>query len=145
RDDHRRHHSGAGGRIRRQGMTSFHSDPLDALRLGAGATRPRRLRRTAALRDLVRETTLEPGDFVHPFFVVPGDDVRRPIQSMPGVDQLSVDRLAAEARELEALGINAVLLFGIPSSKDRHGLESYADDGVVQRAIAALKEASSEL
>ncbi len=124
-------------------MTSFH--PLDALRMAPGAKRPRRLRRTAALRDLVRETTLEPDDLVYPLFVLPGDDVRRPVASMPGVDQLSVDRLAGEAAELTALGVKAVLLFGIPSEKDASGTESYAEDGVVQRAIRALKDASQEL
>jgi porphobilinogen synthase len=124
---------------------TFRSDPLEALRLGPGAKRPRRLRRTAAIRDLVRETTLEPGDLVYPLFVVPGDGVRRPVTSMPGVDQLSVDRLAAEADELSALGVRAVLLFGIPSSKDPQGLESFADDGVVQQAIGALKDADPDL
>ncbi len=124
-------------------MTQFH--PLEALRTTPGAKRPRRLRRTATLRDLVRETSLEPNDFVYPLFVVPGDGVRRPVSSMPGVDQLSVDQLAAEARELEALGVKAVLLFGIPSAKDPHGIESFADDGIVQQAIGALKEASADL
>ena len=124
---------------------SLQSDPLEALRLGPGAKRPRRLRRTAALRDLVRETSLDPADFVHPLFVVPGEGVRRPVASMPGVDQLSVDALAAEAREIAALGVKAVLLFGIPSAKDANGLESFADDGVVQRAIGAIKSASPEL
>jgi porphobilinogen synthase len=124
-------------------MTAFH--PLDALRTAPGAKRPRRLRRTAALRDLVRETTLEPDDFVYPLFVVPGEGVRRPVSSMPGVDQLSVDLLVGEARELAALGVKAVLLFGIPSAKDPHGLESFADDGVVQQAVRTLKEASPEL
>ena len=118
---------------------------LDALRAHAGVHRPRRLRRTAALRDLVRETTLRPDDFVYPFFVVPGEGVRRAIPSMPGIEQLSVDALAGEARELGALGIKAVLLFGIPGAKDPHGLESFADDGVVQQAIRALKDASAEL
>ena len=122
-------------------MTSFHLDPLEALRLGPGPRRPRRLRRTAALRDLVRETTLAPDDLVQPLFVVPGADVRRPVSSMPGVDQLSVDQLAGEAVELAALGVKAVLLFGIPDSKDPLGLESHADDGVVQQAVAALKDA----
>jgi porphobilinogen synthase len=126
-------------------MTSFHSDPLEALRSGAGARRPRRLRRTAALRDLVRETTLEPDDLVQPLFVVAGEDVRRPVTSMPGVDQLSVDLLAAEAGELAALGVKAVLLFGIPAAKDAHGLDSFADDGVVQQAIRVLKEALPDL
>jgi porphobilinogen synthase len=123
----------------------FEADPLEALRLGPGARRPRRLRRTAALRELVRETSLDPADLVYPLFVVPGADVRRPVASMPGVDQVSVDRLAGEARALAALGVKAVLLFGIPSAKDPQGLESFADDGVVQRAIAELKSASPEL
>jgi porphobilinogen synthase len=124
-------------------MTSFH--PLDALRTSPGPKRPRRLRRTAALRDLVRETTLDPSDLVYPLFVVPGEGVRNPVSSMPGVNQLSVDRLAAEAVELSALGVKATLLFGIPSSKDPSGAEAHAEDGVVQNAIRALKEASPEL
>jgi porphobilinogen synthase len=124
-------------------MTSFH--PLDALRTTPGAKRPRRLRRTATLRDLVRETTLDPADFVFPLFVVPGADVRRPVSSMPGVDQLSVDQLAAEARELATLGVKAVLLFGIPSAKDAHGTESSAEDGIVQQAVRALRDVSPEL
>jgi porphobilinogen synthase len=126
-------------------MTSYGSEPLEALRLGPGAKRPRRLRRTAALRELVRETPLEPSDLVYPLFVVPGEGVRNPVSSMPGVDQLSVDALAGEARDLAALGVKAVLLFGIPSVKDAHGIESFADDGVVQRAIAELRSASPEL
>ena len=127
-------------------MTDFtETSPLDALRLDPGAHRPRRLRRTPALRDLVRETTLTPDDFVYPLFVVPGEGVRKPVPSMPGIDQLSVDSLASEAAELAALGIKAVLLFGIPSAKDAMGLESFADDGVVQQAIGALKNASPEL
>jgi porphobilinogen synthase len=126
-------------------VTSFHSDALEALRVGPGAKRPRRLRRTEALRDLVRETSLEPSDFVYPLFVVAGEDIRRPVQSMPGIDQVSVDRLREEAREVAALGIKAVLLFGIPATKDPHGLESFADDGVVQRAIRTLKDAQPDL
>jgi porphobilinogen synthase len=126
-------------------MTSFHSDALEALRVGPGVTRPRRLRRTQSLRDLVRETTLEPSDFVYPLFVVAGEDTRRAVESMPGIHQLSVDRLEDEARELAALGIKAVLLFGIPAAKDPHGLESFADDGVVQQAIRALKAAEPDL
>ena len=127
-------------------MTEFaDTSPLDALRLYAGARRPRRLRRTAALRDLVRETTLSPDDLVYPLFVVPGETVRNPIASMPGIDQVSVDALAGEARALGSLGIKAVLLFGIPSSKDALGLESFADDGIVQQAVRALKDSSPEL
>jgi len=126
-------------------VTGFRTDPLDALRLSPGSQRPRRLRRTAALRDLVRETTLAPDDLVYPFFVVAGHEMRNPVASMPGVNQLSVDLLAAEARELELIGIKAVLLFGIPSAKDAAGVESYAEDGVVQQAIRVLKDASPEL
>jgi porphobilinogen synthase len=118
---------------------------LESLRAQVGVHRPRRLRRTPALRDLVRETTLAPDDLVFPFFVVPGEGVRSPIPSMPGIDQLSVDLLAGEARELGELGIKAVLLFGIPSAKDPLGLESFADDAPVQSAIRALKRASPEL
>ena len=102
-------------------MTEFHTDPLDALRLAPGAHRPRRLRRTPALRDLFRETTLRTDDLVLPLFVVPGEGVRDPVPSMPGVDRLSVDLLAGEAEELASLGVKAVLLFGIPSSKDAGG------------------------
>lgn len=126
-------------------MTEFHTDPLDALRLSPGAHRPRRLRRTPALRDLVRETRLTTDDLVYPLFVVPGEGVRDPVPSMSGVDRLSVDLLAGEAESLGSLGVKAVLLFGIPSSKDAGGSESYADDGVVQQAIRALKAASPEL
>jgi porphobilinogen synthase len=126
-------------------MTPYGSAALDALRLGHGAKRPRRLRRTAALRDLVRETSLDPADLVQPLFVVPGEGVRNPVSSMPGVHQLSVDALGGEARELASLGVKAVLLFGIPSVKDPHGLESFSDDGVVQRAIAELKSAEPAL
>ncbi len=126
-------------------MTDYDTDALDALRLHVGAQRPRRWRRTAALRDLVRETTLSPDDFVYPFFVVPGEGVRTPISSMPGIDQVSVDALAGEVRELGALGIKAVLLFGIPSAKDPLGLESHAEDGIVQQAVRALKDARPDL
>ena len=126
-------------------MSSLHSDALEALRVGPGAKRPRRLRRTETLRDLVRETTLEPGDFVYPLFVVAGEGMRRPVESMPGIEQLSVDRLSEEAREIAALGIKAVLLFGIPATKDPHGLESFADDGVVQQAIRTLKDAHPDI
>lgn len=126
-------------------MTEFETDPLDALRAAPGARRPRRWRRTSALRALVRETTLAPDDLVYPLFVVPGRGVRRPVPSMPGIDQLSVDALAGEARELGSLGIRAVLLFGVPEAKDARGSESWAEDGVVQQAVRALKEASPEL
>jgi porphobilinogen synthase len=120
------------------------TDALDALLL-PGARRPRRLRRTPALRDLVRETIVAPDDFVYPLFVVAGSDARIPIPSLPGVAQLPADALADEARELAALGVKAVLLFGIPSTKDPLGAESHAEDGIVQHAVRALKRASPDL
>ena len=126
-------------------MTQFDADPLEALRLRPDARRPRRLRRTPGLRDLVRETTLSPDDLVQPFFVIPGSGVRKPIASMPGIDQLSVDLVVDEARALGPLGIKAAILFGIPETKDAFGLESHTEDGVVQQAIRALKETSPDL
>jgi porphobilinogen synthase len=127
-------------------MTDYvETDPIEGVQAGPGARRPRRWRRTSTLRDLVRETTLDPRDFVYPLFVRPGEGVREPIESMPGVAQLSVDALAAEAAELDELGIGAVLLFGIPPEKDELGSESHAEDGVVQRAVRALKAASPDL
>ena len=124
-------------------MAGLDAGPIEALQ--PGAVRPRRWRRTNALRDLVRETPLAPDDFVYPLFVVPGEGVRAPIPSMPGIDQVSADLLPAEARDLAALGIQAVLLFGIPSAKDALGLESHAEHGVVQDAIRVLREAAPEL
>lgn len=106
--------------------------------------RPRRTRRLPALRALLRETTLTPDDFIYPLFVRPGREVR-PVESMPGVVQWSVERIAAEAREVAALGIPGVLLFGIPESKDPEGSESFDPDGVVQRAVRAIKAAAPEL
>jgi porphobilinogen synthase len=126
-------------------VTDTHTDPLDALRLSPGAHRPRRLRRTAALRDLVRETPLDAGDLIQPLFVVPGEGVRDPVPSMPGIDRVSADLLGGEAAEFEALGVKAVLLFGIPSAKDAVGSEGYAEDGIAQEAIRALKAASPDL
>ena len=125
-------------------MTQYETDPLAALRQ-PGVQRPRRWRRTGALRDLVRETPLAPDDLVYPLFVQQGRGERVAVSSMPGVDQLSVDALAGETRELLSLGIKGVLLFGLPESKDPFGLESHAEDGVVQQAVRALKEASPEL
>lgn len=109
------------------------------------AVRPRRLRRTEALRRMVRETTLAPADFIFPLFVRPGSDLQQPIRSMPGQFQWSVDRLPAHAREIAALGIPAVILFGIPETKDPRGSDNYNDDGIVPRAIRAIKEAVPDL
>jgi len=108
-------------------------------------TRLRRLRRTPALRALVRETCLGVDHLILPLFVRPGVEVRRPIASMPGNFQLSVDELLKECREAVALGIPAVLLFGIPSSKDPVGSEGYDDDGIVQQGIRAIKGALPDL
>jgi len=104
-------------------------------------TRPRRLRRTDALRRLVRETTLAPDNFIYPLFVVPGKGVRREIPSLPGQFQLSVDELAREAEEVASLGIPGVILFGIPDKKDEVGSEAWNPEGVVQRAARALHKA----
>ncbi len=105
----------------------------------------RRLRRTAGLRDLFAETELSPGHLIQPLFVVAGEGVREPVESMPGVERFSISELVAEASELEALGITAVILFGIPSTKDEVGSGAYDDEGVVQMAVRALKEAHPDL
>ncbi|HET8539554.1 MAG TPA: porphobilinogen synthase [Anaeromyxobacter sp.] len=102
--------------------------------------RPRRMRRTEALRRLVRETTLAPDDLVWPLFVAPGKRVRNPVKSMPGVFQLSVDELVAEAQAGYAAGVRSVILFGIPETKDAVGTSAWDEAGVVPRAIRALKE-----
>lgn len=109
------------------------------------AIRPRRLRHTPALRRLVQETDLTPGDLIYPLFVQHGVDRRTPIQSMPGQSRLSVDLLPTEAKKLIALGIPAVMLFGIPASKDPVGAENFAQDGIVQQAVATLKAAAPDL
>ena len=105
----------------------------------------RRLRRTEALRSLVAETRLDPRDFVYPLFVTHGRGVRDEIPSMPGQYQLSLDQLPGEARELRGLGVPAVLLFGLPATKDGLGSEAYAADGIVQDAVRALKDADPDL
>ncbi len=114
-------------------------------RLPASFARFRRLRRTEALRALVAETRLDPRDFVYPLFVTHGRGVRQEIESMPGQYHLSLDQLASEARELRSLRIPAVLLFGLPASKDERGSEAYARDGIVQQAVGALKDADPDL
>jgi porphobilinogen synthase len=107
--------------------------------------RPRRLRRTERLRAMVRETTLSPANLIYPLFVAPGEGLRREILSLPGCFHLSVDEAAREAGEVEKLGIGGVILFGLPSAKDPLGSEGYADDGVVQEAIRAIRAACREL
>jgi porphobilinogen synthase len=107
--------------------------------------RPRRLRASPALRGLVRETTLDAGDFIYPLFVHHGQNLRREVPSLPGVFQLSVDRLAAEVDELAELGIRAVILFGIPESKDATGGDSTRDTGIIQQSIRAIKNRRDDL
>jgi porphobilinogen synthase len=101
--------------------------------------RPRRLRRTAALRNLVRETRLAPSQLVLPLFVRPGTAVRQPVSSMPGVSQTSVDELLKDARAAAELGVGGVLLFGVPATKDAEGSSAWDDAGPVQEAVRALK------
>jgi porphobilinogen synthase len=108
-------------------------------------TRMRRLRRTPVLRRMVRETRLSVDDFILPLFVVPGDDIDEPVPSMPGVAQQSVDRLVEGCREVADLGVPAVMLFGIPDSKDAVGSRSWAADGIVQQALEALAREVPEL
>jgi porphobilinogen synthase len=101
--------------------------------------RMRRLRSSETLRAMVRETTLDAGDLIYPVFVKPGTGLRDEISSMPGVFQLSVDELEREATDLLGLGIPAVILFGLPESKDEAGSGAYAEDGIVQQAVRELK------
>src|SRR3954452_17371611 len=101
--------------------------------------RARRLRSSESIRNLVRETRLAPSQFILPLFMCPGEGVRREISSMPGNYQLSVDELARECADIESLGIGGVLLFGLPETKDEIASGAYDDDGIVQRAIRALK------
>jgi porphobilinogen synthase len=108
-------------------------------------TRLRRLRATRALRGLVQETRLDPADFVYPMFVAHGIDRREPIEAMPGVDRLSIAHAVAEAGEALALGIPAVLLFGLPATKDEEGSGAWDDEGIVQLATRAIKEEHPEL
>lgn len=102
--------------------------------------RPRRLRRTTGLRTMLRETTLEARHLIQPLFITHGKNVRRPVASMPGVFQHSVDQLEVEVQGIVEAGIRAVLLFGIPSEKDEIGSENFSDQGVIQLAIKAIKK-----
>ncbi|MBI4505319.1 MAG: porphobilinogen synthase [Chloroflexi bacterium] len=113
--------------------------------LRIGGSRLRRLRRSEALRTLVRETELSPRDFIYPLFVVHGRGVHEEIASMPGCYHMSCDVLAAEVREVAALGIPGVILFGLPAHKDEVGSEAYARDGIVQQALRAVKDAAPDI
>ena len=107
--------------------------------------RPRRLRQSENFRRMFRETSLSINDFIYPLFVVPGSQVKNEIPSMPGVFHFSLDVLSEEIRDIAGLGIPAVILFGIPESKDPTGTGAYADDGIIQRAIAITKETAPDL
>jgi porphobilinogen synthase len=107
--------------------------------------RPRRLRRTSTLREMVRETRLSSKDFISPHFVKHGRKVKDPISSMPGQYQFSVDTIVNECEELWALGVRSVILFGLPDKKDEKGSRSWADDGIVQVAVSAIKDRLSEM
>jgi porphobilinogen synthase len=108
-------------------------------------TRLRRLRKTGVLRDLVRETELDARRLVHPMFVVHGAERREPIRTMPGIDRLSISHAVDEAGQVAELGIPAVLLFGVPAEKDAEGTGAYDDEGVVQLAVRAIKDAHPDL
>jgi porphobilinogen synthase len=109
------------------------------------STRLRRLRRTDALRGLVRETELSPTDLIQPAFVVAGEGIREQVESMPGIERFSISGLVEEAGEVAAAGVGAILLFGVPAAKDESGSGAYDDEGVVQMAVRALKEAHPDL
>ncbi len=107
--------------------------------------RPRRLRQNPNFRRLIRETKLTVDDLIYPLFVVPGTGVKDPVPSMPGVYRLSVDKLVEEVREVASLGIPAIILFGVPESKDEVGSGAYAEDGIVQRAVRAIKDGGTDI
>ncbi len=108
-------------------------------------TRARRLRKTTQLRDMVAQTKLDLDDFVYPIFVREGENIKSPVESMPGIYQLSIDNAIKEAKEAFDLGIKSVILFGIPDKKDEFGSEAYAEDGIIAKAINSIKSAIPEL
>src|SRR5579875_1390828 len=107
------------------------------------ATRLRRLRTTTAMRSLVRETHLTPGALIYPLFICEGEGVRRPVGSMPGVFNLSIDEAVKEAESAASLGVGGLLLFGLPESKDEQATGAWDDEGIVQRGLRALKQSSA--
>src|SRR5438067_5966375 len=109
------------------------------------ATRLRRLRRTSALRSMVRETRLTPEAFIYPLFVCPGEGVRKEVRSMPGVFNLSVDEAVKEARSTKATGVPSIILFGLPEKKDEVATGAWADEGIVQQAARAIKREVPDL
>ncbi len=131
-------------------MTLEDQTPTDATDDPSGAAgklsrRPRRLRHSAALRRMLQQFQIRTDDLIFPLFVTHGNDVKRPIESMPGQFQFSVDRVVQEAQEAFELGIPAVILFGIPATKDDMGSDAYADQGIVQQAIKAIKKQLPQL
>ncbi|MGA2046898.1 MAG: porphobilinogen synthase [Terracidiphilus sp.] len=111
--------------------------------MGFPETRMRRLRRSESIRSLVRETRLAPGDLIYPLFICPGEGIRKPIGSMPGVFNLSVDEAVREAEEAAALGIGGLLLFGLPETKDEEGTGAWDENGIVQQGLRAIKKSES--
>jgi porphobilinogen synthase len=107
--------------------------------------RPRKLRRTESLRALIRETTLSPKHLIYPLFIIHGKGIKHPIDAMPGCYQFSVDSVVREAKEVFDLGINAVILFGLPEKKDPMGSHAWIKSGVVQKAISAIKKSAPDL
>jgi porphobilinogen synthase len=107
--------------------------------------RPRRLRRTAALREMLRETRLDPSNLIYPLFACPGEGVRREVKSMPGVFNLSVDELVKECEDARRMGVSSIIVFGLPERKDERGSGAFAEDGITQRAIRAVKREVKDL
>jgi len=105
----------------------------------------RRLRHNPIVRDMVRETELSKNDLIYPLFVMPGEKIKNPVKSMPGVFQFSIDNLIEECKEVRDLGIPAIILFGIPEHKDEQGSEAYDPNGIIQKAIRAIKQHVSDL
>ena len=112
---------------------------------GFPTTRLRRLRRTAAIREMFRETALSASDFIYPLFIVEGENVKKEISSMPSQFQLSIDNVLLECEELQYLGVGSVILFGIPNEKDEVGSGAYAADGIIQKATRAIKSRFPEM
>jgi porphobilinogen synthase len=112
---------------------------------GFPVTRLRRLRKTASLRGMFRETSLSPADFIYPLFIVEGENVKKEISSMPAQYQLSIDNALRECEELTKLGVNSIILFGIPNEKDEVGSGAYAHDGIIQKATQAIKDRFPEM
>jgi porphobilinogen synthase len=135
---------GSAGRLR-AALLKLGSAGIPLIRMTFPITRLRRLRQNEALRSMVRETRLHADAFVYPLFVCPGQGVRKEIRSMPSVFNLSIDEAVKEARETYSLGVPAVILFGLPESKDEQASGAWADDGIVQRAARAIKRAVPEL